>query len=92
MYVKCNIYKLMDAQIIRCDNDLSLFEILKKDREVQRVNAMIERHEAESSMSTRRHLLATSVRLSRGMAPDIHQMADECIERLGVELPLELYV
>lgn len=82
----------MNAQEIRCANDLALYEKLKTHRDVARVNEQIERHEAEGPTGIRRNLLSTSVRLTAGMAPDITKMADECIEMLGVELPLELYV
>jgi len=82
----------MNAAEIRCANDLTLFETLKKHQDVVRVNEQIERHEAEGPTGVRRNLLATSVRLTAGMAPDIAKMADECIEKLGVKLPLELYV
>ena len=82
----------MPAKNLRCENDLALYERLQKDPDVKRVNDQIERHEAEGPSGIRRNLLATSVRLTSGMAPDITKMADECIEKLGVELPLELYV
>jgi len=82
----------MNASDIRCASDLALFEKLKNNRDVMRVNEQIARHEAEGPTGIRRNLLATSVRLTKSMAPDIAKMADECIEKLGVELPLELYV
>ena len=82
----------MQADDIRCDNDLALFEKLKDHIDVKRVNKEIEKHEAEGPTGIRRNLLSTSVRLTKGMAPEITNMADECIEKLGVELPLELYV
>ncbi len=82
----------MNAADIRCSNDLALFEKLKKHRDVIRVNEQIARHEAEGPSGIRRNLLTTSVRLTSTMAPDIAKMADECIEMLGVQLPLELYV
>ncbi len=80
------------AADIRCDNDLALFDKLKKHRDVIQVNQQVERHEAEGPSGVRRNLLSTSVRLTQGMAPEITKMADECVERLGVELPLELFV
>lgn len=80
------------ASNIRCSNDLSLYEKLKQHPDVRRVNEQIARHEAEGPSGVRRNLLATSVRLTPTMAPDIAKMADECIEKLGVTLPLELYV
>lgn len=82
----------MKAVDIRCENDLSLYRKLLKEPDVKRVNDMIERHEADGPTGIRRNLLATSVRLTKGMAPEIAKMADECVEKLGVELPLELYV
>ncbi len=82
----------MQAADIRCANDLALYQKLSQHRDVTRVNEQIARHEAEGPTGIRRNLLATSVRLTPGMAPDIARMADECIEKLGVKLPLELYV
>ena len=82
----------MHANDIRCDNDLALFKKLKKHADVKRVNQQIAKHEAEGPTGIRRNLLSTSVRLTEGMAPEITKMADECIDKLGVELPLELYV
>ncbi len=82
----------MKADDIRCDNDLALFEKLTEHVDVKRVNKQIEKHEAEGPTGIRRNLLSTSVRLTKGMAPEITKMADDCIEKLGVELPLELYV
>ena len=81
-----------NAALIRCENDLVLYRKLKKHRDVKRVNELIERQEAEGSTGIRRNLLATSVRLTPGMAPDIARVADECVDQLGVKLPLELYV
>ena len=82
----------MQAADIRCANDLALYEKLIEHRDVKRVNEQIERHEAEGPSGIRRNLLSTSVRLTARMAPKIAKMADECIEKLGVALPLELYV
>ncbi len=82
----------MNASDIRCANDLALYEKLTSHRDVTRVNEQIARHEAEGPSGVRRNLLATSVRLTPSMAPDIAKMADECVEKLGVSLPLELYV
>ena len=81
-----------EADRIRCSSDRDLVETLLKDRTVKRVNEQIERMEDKTPTGTRRRLLATSVRMSRRMAPDLHKMADNCIERLGMEIPLELYV
>lgn len=81
-----------EADRIRCSSDRDLVETLLKDRTVKRVNEQIARMEDKTPTGTRRRLLATSVRMSRRMAPDLHKMADGCIERLGMQIPLELYV
>ncbi len=82
----------MNAEKIRYQNDLEMFETLLKAKEVIRVNKAISKMQEEGPSSTRRHLLATSVFLSKRMAPQIHKTADECYERLELEIPLELYV
>ena len=82
----------MNATDIRCSNDLALYEKLIKHRDVVRVNDQIARHEADGPTRVRRSLLATSVRLTASMAPDIARTAEECIEKLGVKIPLELFV
>lgn len=82
----------MSAQDIRCQFDLELLENLKENYDVKRVIEWLTKKENEMQGGVRRKLLSTSVRLSRTMAPDIHKMADECMEKLGASLPLELYV
>jgi len=82
----------MSAQSIRCQNDLELYIKLLEHPEVIQIKEKIARMEGKESMGLRRRLLSSSVRLSRGMAPDIHKIADECIETLEMKIPLELYV
>lgn len=82
----------MQAADIRCANDLALYEKLIKHPDVKRINDKIARHEAEGPSGIRRNLLANSVRLTNGMAPEITAMAQECVDKLGVEHELELYV
>ena len=77
---------------IRYPNDRDKAEVLLKHPDVVRVNKQIEKLQEEGPMGTRRRLLATSVRLSRSMAPQVHRMADDCIEKLQIEIPHELYV
>ncbi len=81
----------MNAEMIRCANDLKLYNRLLEEQEVKQVREWIGRKEEKGPLGTRRHLLSTSVRLSRSMAPGLHQMADHCGERLGLSIPLELY-
>lgn len=82
----------MNADELRSRQDLEIANKLMQASEVKRINEMIEKREEKGPMGTRRRLLATSVRLSRGMAPWLHDMADDCIKQLGVTIPLELYV
>ena len=82
----------VEADRIRCVNDRDLCDRLLKDRTVKKVNEQITRMEEKTPSGIRRRLLATSVRLSQRMAPDLHKMADSCIEKLGMKIPLELYV
>lgn len=90
--MNCSQDEKMNAQTIRCQNDLELYNRLLEHPDVQRVNQLLAKKENERPSGIRRRLLSTSVRLSQGMAPDIHEMADECIETLQGEIPLELYV
>ncbi|MEO0424846.1 MAG: M48 family metallopeptidase [Pseudomonadota bacterium] len=83
----------MNAHDIRCSNDLKLYQQLLEHPDIQRVNThLAQRAEDQGSLKIRRHLLATSVRLSERMAPHVHKIAERCIERLGIEIPVELYV
>ncbi|MFK8030417.1 MAG: M48 family metallopeptidase [Gammaproteobacteria bacterium] len=82
----------MTPEQIRCANDLAMYETLLKNRDVVKVNEHIAKRQEEGPAGTRRRLLGTSVRLSRRMAPDVHRMADECIEMLEMKIPHELYV
>lgn len=80
------------ADTIRCRNDRQLFESLLERPAVKRVNEKLQASLEQGPSTIRRRLLSTSVRLSRNMAPALHGMADECIEQLGIEIPLELFV
>jgi uncharacterized tellurite resistance protein B-like protein len=82
----------MNAAGIRCENDEKIGQNLLDDILVRRVKDHIDRLIEKGPVGMRRRLLSTSVRLSRSMSPAVHKMADHCIEKLGVDLPLELYV
>lgn len=82
----------MKRETIRYQNDREMAAELLKHPDVVRVNEHIAKIQEDGPMGTRRRLLGTSVRLSRLMAPDVHEMADECIEKLEMEIPHELYV
>ncbi|HBP14300.1 MAG: M48 family metallopeptidase [Pseudomonadota bacterium] len=83
---------MTEAEKIRCSNDRDLFDALSRDPTIVRIKEQIARIEDDVPFRTRRRLLATAVRLSPAMAPSLRSMADACIEKLGVALPLELFV
>jgi tellurite resistance protein len=80
------------ADTIRCRNDRQLYHDLLGRPAVRRINEELTARLDEGPTGIRRRLLATSVRLSRNMSPALHAMADECIDHLGVTIPLELFV
>lgn len=82
----------MNALELRSQHDLELFEQLLKDPVVARVNDQIAKQAEKGNLGVRRRLLSTSVRLSTMMAPELHSTAEACSERLGLDIPLELYV
>ncbi|MDJ0780170.1 MAG: M48 family metallopeptidase [Gammaproteobacteria bacterium] len=82
----------MKRETIRYQNDREMAAELLEHPDVVRVNEQLEKMQQEGPLGTRRHLLATSVRLSRSMAPEVHALADACIEKLEMTIPHELYV
>ena len=82
----------MDPHSFRSQHDLELYNTLLKDPQVIKVNQQIERHAEKGNLGVRRRLLSTSVRLSKTMARSLHKTAEECIEKLQMDIPLELYV
>ncbi len=82
----------MNRETIRYQNDREMAAELLEHPDVVRVNEQLEKMQEKGPMGTRRRLLATSVRLSRSMAPTVHALADACIEKLEMTIPHELYV
>ena len=82
----------LDANQIRCRTDLELFAKLKEDSLVTEVNERIAKQADQGPSGLRRRLLATSVYLSPRMAPAIHHLSTECSHKLGLDIPLEIYV
>lgn len=82
----------MNRESIRYGNDRKMAEELLKHPDVARLNEYLDRQQEAGPLGTRRRLLATSVRLSRSMAPAVHEMADACIEKLEMNIPHELFV
>lgn len=80
------------AASLRCARDRELSEELLADSFVQKAIEHLERDTKESPLGVRRQLLATSLRLTPSMMPDVHATIAACRERLGIEIPLEVYV
>lgn len=81
------------ATDLRCESELVLYERLLAHPAVKRANEQLERlADRGETSSVRRRLLATSVRMSETMAPDLHAMARECGAALELDIELELYV
>ncbi len=82
----------MNTSKARCTEDTKLYETLLEHTEIKKARTQIQRTEKNDSRpGIRRHLLATSVRLSRQMSVPLHKMLDQCTERLEIDSPLELY-
>ncbi len=82
----------MDALTLRSQHDIELYDQLLKDTDVIKMNEVIAKQVEQGNLGVRRHLLSTSVRLNRIMAPELHATADMCREKLDLDIPLELYV
>jgi len=82
----------MKAADIRCSNDLKMFENLMGSQDVIKANEYLKRQSGDAGSPIRRHLLSRSVRLTKAMSPSMHAMAENCISKLGVSMPLELFV
>ena len=80
----------MDITTLRAQGDRELTQELLNHALVKRI--IRELNENEKPLSVRRQLLATAVRLTRGMSPPLYDIVDECREVLEVTIPLELYV
>ena len=79
----------MSEHGFRCEGDQDLHEKLLNVEEVKKVRKELEEN---PSRGTRRQLLATSLRLTRGMSPRLHDMLASCADRLELEIPTEIYV
>jgi Zn-dependent protease with chaperone function/tellurite resistance protein len=83
--------KPVTATTIRCPSDLKMYQALLEDPLIKKVNEHIAKIQEDHPNNLRRRLLSTSVRLSPRMAPGLHKMAEDCIEKLDMGTPVELY-
>ena len=82
--------RALEAGGLRAAADRELADHLLADPDVRGAVEHLERRGKDPG--ARRHLLATAIRLTREMAPDVHDIMDECRRLLGVEAPFETYV
>lgn len=75
---------------LRAQGDRDLAERLLKEHAVRK--AIEELDKKKDELGARRHLLATALRLTREMSPDIHDLVDGCRRALGIDTEIELYV
>ena len=80
----------MKIEELRSRGDLELGERLREHRLI--VKAMESMKEDVKRTGARRQLLATSLRLSSSMAPELYATVERCRELLGMTDPLEVYV
>lgn len=81
----------MNPLELQAKQDSQLFQQLIKTPEVEALNRQIAKQEEEGPLGTRRRLLATSVKLSKTMAPRLHAISEDCIDKLDVDIPIELF-
>lgn len=75
---------------LRSRSDLRLRDTLRNKPAISRALRRLE--EQRGPTETRRQLLASSVRLTPRLAPDVHKVVDQCREALSFDMPLELFV
>jgi Zn-dependent protease with chaperone function/uncharacterized tellurite resistance protein B-like protein len=82
----------VDPKKLRSHGDADIAAKLLAERLVIKVNERLAEEMEKTPHGVRRHLLATSIRLTERMMPRVHHIVGECRERLDIEIPLELYV
>ena len=75
---------------LRSEGDSALADKILNDRDVKRSIERINKDVAAGE--TRRHLLSTSVRLGPCLVPHLHEIIDDCRQRLGLDADVEMYV
>lgn len=83
---------MISAADIQSNRDRTLREELAADRGVSLAVNKLEERVSGYGFQTRRRLLTGALRLTKGVAPQIHGALSACREVLGFEHPVELYV
>lgn len=82
----------MIADRLRSRGDRELAAKLLEESPVKQALELLEREQEKTPKGIRRQLLATSLRLTEEMMPDVHEEVRVCRERLGIGTQLEVYV
>ncbi len=82
----------MDSLQLRSRGDSELAAKILDDPQVKSAIDALERDREKSPIMMRRRLLATALRVTESMMPDLHAEVRTCRERLGIDIPLEVYV
>ena len=80
----------MHANSVRAEADKRLFQTIMADRMVQQVLQQMQ--EQGEQLGTRRSLLAQALRLTPAVAPNLHKTLRHCVERLDVQMDVEVFV
>src|SRR5688572_6050765 len=74
---------------LRCQGDIEQAGRLAKFPDIE---TYAQRRSRDKLDDTRRHLLSSSVRLTRALAPELHEVVDHCAKRLEIDKECEVYV
>ncbi len=80
----------MDVEKLRAQGERELEEKLRADRDVKKAMEIVA--ESTEKGGARRHLLATAMRLTPEMAPDVASIMDDTAKALSLEANIETYV
>ena len=83
----------MKKLVFRSKQDENLFNEILEIPSVKSSISQLEEYEKKApKQNTKKYLLSTSLRLSKVISPSLHQMSLNCIEKLDIRLPVELFV
>lgn len=74
---------------LRCQGDVEQATLLAKASEIEDYARRLNRDKLDD---TRRHLLTSAVRLTRALAPELHDVVDHCAKQLEIDKECEVYV
>ena len=80
----------MDVETLRAQGERELAATITADRDVKRAMEKAEEHAKDGG--TRRHLLATALRLTPEMAPGVNAILQDTKSALGLDADIESYV